>query len=94
MDFWGFPYADENGKAAIVGSVASNSPAKRAGFLKDDKIVKVGEKAVYSVNQARVAISQSLPGSEVSIEVIRGERHTNLPRVLGSMSEEMAPSWN
>ena len=84
-------HADENGKAAIVGSVASNSPAKRAGFLKDDKIVKVGEKAVYSVNQARVAISQSLPGSEVSIEVIRGGKAYELTAVLGSMSEEMAP---
>ena len=84
-------HADENGKSAIVASVASNSPAKRAGFLKDDQIVKVGEKAVYSVNQARVAISQSLPGSEVRIEVIRGGEAYELTAVLGSLSEEMAP---
>ena len=84
-------YPDNNGKAAIVGSVTPDSAAEKAGFLKGDKIVKVSEKPVYSVNQARVAISQSLPGSEVRIEVIREGKAYELNAVLDSMSEGLAP---
>lgn len=82
---------DSNDKSAVVGSVVPGSAAEKAGFMPDDKIIKVGEKPVYSVNQARVAISQSLPGSQISIEVIRNGTSQMLSVILDSMSEERAP---
>ena len=80
-----------DGGAAIVGSVVSGSAAAKAGLMPGDKIVKIGEKGVSSVNQARVLISQSLPGSNITIEVFRQGLLKKLEVVLGSMSEENAP---
>jgi serine protease Do/serine protease DegQ len=82
---------DPNGSAAVVASVVSGSAADKAGFLANDKIVKVGKKLVYSVNQARVAISQTLPGSQIQIEVLRNGEPETLYVTLGSMSEGIAP---
>lgn len=82
---------DSNDNSAVVGSVVPGSAAEKAGFMPDDKIIKVGEKPVYSVNQARVAISQSLPGSQISIEVIRNGTSQMLSVILDSMSEDRAP---
>jgi len=75
----------------IVGSIVQGSAAERAGLIKDDRIIKVGNKTVSSVNQARVAISQTLPGERVPIEVLRGSTSLTLYVVLGSMSEQMVP---
>jgi len=74
-----------------VGSIVQGSAAERAGLIKDDRIIKVGNKTVSSVNQARVAISQTLPGERVPIEVLRGSTSLTLYVVLGSMSEQMVP---
>jgi hypothetical protein len=43
------------------------------------------------VNQTRVAISQTLPGERVPIEVLRGGTSLILYVVLGSMSEQIVP---
>jgi membrane-associated protease RseP (regulator of RpoE activity) len=82
---------DSNGNAAVVASVVSGSAADEAGFLANDKIVKVGKKLVYSVNQARVAISQTLPGAQIQIEVLRNGEPETLYVILGSMSEGIVP---
>jgi len=74
-----------------VGSIVNGSAAEKAGLIKDDKIIKVGNKTVSSVNQARVAISQTLPGKRVPIEVLRGNTSLTLYVVLGSLSEQMVP---
>ena len=81
--------ADNNG--ATVGSVVSGSAAYKAGFLPGDKILKVDNKAVQSVNQARVAISQTVPGKKIPVEVIRNNENITLYVILGTMSEELSP---
>jgi serine protease Do len=81
--------ADNNG--ATVGSVVSGSAAYKAGFLPGDKILKVDNKAVQSVNQARVAISQTVPGKKIPVEVIRNNENVTLYVILGTMSEELSP---
>ena len=80
-----------NDSGALVSSVVAGSAADKAGFLPDDKIVKVGSKSVLSVNQARVAISQSIPGASIPIEVLRDNKEILLHVILGSMSDEVAP---
>lgn len=83
--------SDLNPNEAVVSSVVSGSAADKAGFLPNDKIIKVGDKVVSSVNQARVAISQAKPGSKIPIEVLRNDKPLSLYVVLGSMSEEITP---
>ena len=82
---------DANDNGPIVGSVVNGSAAEKAGFLTGDKIIKVGEKLVQSVNQARVAISQTVPGSKIPVEVFRDGNYITLYVILGSMSEELTP---
>ena len=80
---------DDNGP--VVESVVNGSAADKAGFLPGDKIVKVGEKVVQSVNQTRVAISQTVPGSKIPVEVFREGGYITLFVILGSMSEDISP---
>ena len=62
---------------AIVGAIVPGSAADLASIKSGDRIIKVGEKFVDSVNQSRLAISQTTPGTRLPIELIRdGKRLT------------------
>ena len=58
-------------EGAIVDSVEPNSPAEQAGLKPRDVIVKAGGKSVASVNQLRVAISQTQPGTRMLVKALR-----------------------
>ena len=58
-------------QGAIIDSVEPNSPAEQAGLKARDVIVKAAGKSVASVNQLRVAISQTPPGTRVLVKVLR-----------------------
>ncbi len=60
---------------AVVEKIVTGSAADLAGFEPKDRIIKVGSKKVDSINQSRLAISQTTPGTQLPIEVIRkGEK--------------------
>jgi len=82
---------DVDGNYALVGNVVEGSAADKAGFLPEDRIVRVGNKEVSSINQTRVAISQALPGTSLPIEVIREGERLSLNAVLGSLTDELSP---
>lgn len=82
---------DEDSQAVVVKSVAGGSAADLAGLLEDDRILMVGEETISSVNQARVAISQSLPGTELPILVLRNGEEKTLSVVLGAVSDGITP---
>ena len=90
----------EDGTGAIVKKIVSGSAADLAGFLPNDKIIKVGDTKVDSINQSRLAISQTAPGTKLPIEVIRlGKRVTLFVtldlmgriRIPGIVLEELTP---
>jgi serine protease Do/serine protease DegQ len=62
--------ADSNG--AVVEKIYAGTAADLAGFKPKDRIIKVGSQSVDSINQSRLAISQTTPGTQLPIEVIRG----------------------
>lgn len=61
-------------QGAIIDSVEPNSPAEQAGLQPRDVIVKAGDKSVASVNQLRVAISQTQPGTRMLVKALRNGR--------------------
>ncbi len=63
--------ADSTELGAIVAAVVPGSAADLAGIKFNDRIIKVGTRKVDSVNQSRLAISQTAPGTRVPIELIR-----------------------
>ena len=92
--------SNEDGTGAIVKKIVSGSAADLAGFQPNDKIIKVGDTKVDSINQSRLAISQTAPGTKLPIEVIRfGKRVTLFVtldlmgriRIPGIVLEELTP---
>ena len=65
---------DPSVQGAIVDRVEADSPADQAGLKPRDIIVSAGGKPVTSVNQLRVAISQTPPGTRMLVKILRGGR--------------------
>ncbi|MEC8014215.1 MAG: trypsin-like peptidase domain-containing protein [Verrucomicrobiota bacterium] len=79
---------------ALVGKVVPQSAADIAGFQAGDIIIKVGKVSVYSVNQSRLAISQTEPGTTVPIIIKRDDREISLKvtlDLLGNSSKLLIP---
>ena len=69
---------DPDYQGALVTRIVSKSAADLAGFSKMDIITKVGTQKVNSVNQTRIAISQTEPGTKIPIEVKRNGKNLTL----------------
>ena len=65
---------DPSVQGAVIDSVELDSPAEQAGLKSGDLIVNAGGRAVNSVNQLRVAISQTPPGTRMLVQVLREGR--------------------
>lgn len=58
-------------KGALVQSVSEGSPAQKAGIQVEDVVVKFGDRQIADEIDLRDAISQTVPGNEIPITVIR-----------------------
>lgn len=56
---------------ALIASVASNSPASRAGLAPGDVITKINGSPVTSVNELALRLSEIQPGSHVHLTYLR-----------------------
>ena len=70
---------------ALISKVIPGSAASRAGLREGDLILSVGSKEVNSVNQTRVAISQTAPGTKLPLKISRGGVPMTLFVTLGLM---------
>ena len=87
--FLGVELATTNdGSGAIVKKIVPGSAADLAGFIPNDKIIKVGDREVDSINQSRLAISQTTPGTKLPIDVIRSEKKITLFVTLDLMGSK------
>ncbi len=82
----------ESTRGALVNQVQSGSPADKAGILHGDVIVRVNGVEIESAQQLRLIISQTTPGSDVTISLIRQGKQLNLPVKLGSLNGPMLSS--
>jgi serine protease Do len=67
---------------AQVKEVVPDSPAAKAGFSKDDKIVKVGGTEVLDVTHLRAVLGRYFAGDQVEIAIRRGEEEKTLTAEL------------
>ncbi|MCD8482892.1 MAG: PDZ domain-containing protein [Verrucomicrobia bacterium] len=64
-------------QGALIQEVVENMPADVAGLRRGDIIVRFNNMRVRNANDLRLAVGQTPPGSETSVEIIRrGERMT------------------
>lgn len=78
----------EQAGGALITKVIPGSAASRAGLRKNDLILIVGDKEVNSVNQSRVAISQTAPGTKLPLKILRSGVKMTLFVTLGLMGED------
>ena len=87
----------ESTKGALVNQVQPDSPADRGGIRHGDVILQINGIEIESAPQLRLVVSQTLPGTEVIVELIRQGEMLKLPVVLGSLNGSVvsfAPTQN
>jgi len=56
---------------ALVGDVVPDGPAKQAGFMDGDVVVKFGDQKITGSQQLQLAVAESKPGVKVPVEIVR-----------------------
>ena len=74
---------------AIVASVTPGGPAEAAGMEVNDRIVAFDGQPVGSMNELTVAVRLRAPGTEVPVEVVRGDQLIRLFIPLGDRGEAL-----
>ena len=74
---------EQTGDQVRVTRVLAGSAAAKAGIMRGDIIVSIGEKAVGTPRSVSTTIRQMLPGDAVDLIVERGQRSLNISGVLG-----------
>jgi regulator of sigma E protease len=77
------------GIAAVVGAVAPNSPAERAGFEVGDLVVRAGNQPIQGWSQW-VDFLRQRPGETVALTVLRDDREMVLTATLDAVVEQGA----
>ncbi len=73
-------------EGVLVQSIATGSPAEKAGITQGDIIVKIAGKDVASVEDVFTTIRSQKVGQTVPVEIVRGTEHKTLQVTLGSDS--------
>ncbi len=66
----------------LIGSVESNSPAKKAGIKISDFIIKINGKNIKTGNELRKIIGNSTPGTIVKLTVLRLKARKNITKII------------
>jgi serine protease Do len=82
-----FKLPDMNG--ALVTSVEPNSPAAKAGFKEGDFVVDFNGKKVSDMRQLRLMVSQTAPGTKVSVKLLRDGAEKTMTATLASLPEDL-----
>jgi len=77
-------------RGVVITDVKPGSPAAKAGLKSSDVILALNDKAVESVEDLRLLISETAPGTEVAINVSRDGKERTIKITLGTLSDEIA----
>jgi serine protease Do len=82
-----FGLPDMNG--ALVTSVQPDSPASKAGAKDGDFVIEFNGQKVADMRHLRLLVSQTAPGTKVTLKVLRDGKEKTLMLTLGTMPEEI-----
>jgi periplasmic serine protease, Do/DeqQ family len=74
----------------LVAQVAPGSPAEKAGLKVGDIIVAVDGEKVREVRELQFRIMKTLPGTEITLTIIRGGKEQTIKAKVGEMPEEVS----
>lgn len=72
----------------IVSNVMKGSAAEKAGIVRGDIITKINEEAVRDGNFLRNKVAETLPGTEVKLNVIRDSKAREIRVKLGELKSD------
>src|SRR5665213_318882 len=87
-----FSMPDQNG--ALVDDVTPGSAAAKAGVQSGDVIVSFNDKPVTDANNLILDVSDSLPGTEVTMKLFRDGNAKTVTATLGEKPGEVAQNTN
>ena len=73
----------ENAEGAIVAQVTPDSPAGRGGLQQGDVITRVNDTKVVNGSTLQVAVSQMVPGTKITLGVIRNGKAETVNLTVG-----------
>lgn len=82
---------DRGTEDARIVEVLPGSPAERAGIRSGDLITRFGDEPVDSFDELKQLVSQSYPGDEVVLEVVREDQRLELKVVLAAVALDDSP---
>jgi uncharacterized protein (TIGR03067 family) len=74
---------DKDRKQVIVAEVLPDSPARKAGLMKDDILIRIGDGLPPDLQTAVSMVRQAQPGSDLTILVRRGAKEKTLTVRVG-----------
>jgi serine protease Do len=78
------------GKGALVGDVSPGGPGAKAGLEKGDVIEEIDGQTVSGVNDLRLRIASTAPGTTVHLKVLRNGQPRDVAVILGELPEKAA----
>ncbi len=76
------------GKGVLVGDVSPDGPGAKAGLQKGDVIEKIDGQTVSGVNDLRLRIASTAPGTTVHLKVLRNGGSRDVAVMLGELPEK------
>ncbi len=80
---------NENQPGKSVSQVWPDSPAEKAGLLKGDRILSIGESKINSTADALTTMAGLQQGSTEELAILRGEEKITLTATLSAVPEEI-----
>ncbi len=74
-------------KGVLVTNVSDDSPAEKAGIERNDVIIAVDGVDIRTIYDLRNAVSQRLPGTEISVKFLRNAKEKTVKVKLGTLDE-------
>jgi len=75
-------------KGVTVADVTPGSPAEKADLKRTDVILAVNGRPIASLEDLRLTIAQSLPGSKVVLNIVRDGKPRTVEVTLGTLTEK------
>ena len=73
---------------ALVTDILTGTPAEKAGFQRGDIIVELNGNTVIDTNDLRNKVAATLPGTEVTIKVMREGKGIDIPVIIGEQKSD------
>jgi serine protease Do len=83
-----------NTEGALVTSVQPDSPAAKAGAKEGDFVTEFNGQRITEMRQLRLLVSQTAPGTKVTLKLLRDGKEKTLSMTLGTMPEEFMAQNN